>query len=192
MKVYYEDNHVIVVYKDPDITTQPGLEDLTKAYIKEKYQKPGNVFLHPVHRLDKVAKGLMLFARTSKALTRLNEEMRNKRIKKTYTAILDKEPKEKEGTLENHLVHGSHKAFIDPKGKLSLLNYKVIAKNTVEVDLITGRYHQIRAQFAFIGCPVVGDFKYGSSVSSKTGIELISSGLEFFHPVTKDMISITV
>ncbi len=163
-----------------------NLQDLAKAWIKKEFQKPGNVFLEPIHRLDKPVSGLVLFARTSKALSRLQEMMRGRQIEKTYYAWVEGVLPQKEGTLEHFLMHGDHHAYVHPKGKLARLHYRQIAqehgKTHVEIILETGRYHQIRAQFLEIGCPIVGDAKYGSKTLGR--IALHHGRLRFNHPVT--------
>lgn len=199
--IKYEDNHVLVADKPHGILTQEGegdsLEQRCKQYIKEKYNKPGNVFLAAVHRLDKPAAGLVLFARTSKALSRLNESMRAGLISKTYVAKVEGILEEKEATLEHNLIHGDHKAFVseDPSAKKALLTYKVLREDrnvsTVEIKLITGRYHQIRAQFAAIGHPLVGDRKYGSQIAS-ANLQLVHAEISFPHPITKEITCVRV
>jgi 23S rRNA pseudouridine1911/1915/1917 synthase len=184
------DNHLLVVNKPPGIATQPDLEELAKAWVKKKYQKPGKVFLEPIHRLDKSVGGLVLFARTSKALSRLQALMRERKISKTYHALVEGHLSKKEDTLKHFLIHGDHKAFLDPQGKEAILHYKVLEEkngNTrVSIDLATGRYHQIRAQFAAIKHPVLGDKKYGSQKPFQEGIALRHVRLEFKHPVTHE------
>ncbi len=191
MKVVYCDNHILVVEKPAGLPTQgeegeKSLQTEAQAWVKQKYQKKGNVFLHPVHRLDAPVSGLVLFARTSKALSRLNEMMREHKIEKTYTALVEGDLEEKQGTLRHKLLHGEHRALISSKGKEAILDYKVIKKiknNTlVEIHLHTGRYHQIRAQFSAIGHPIVGDTKYGAKTSGS--LQLCSAALSFTHPVT--------
>jgi 23S rRNA pseudouridine1911/1915/1917 synthase len=201
MEVIFCDNHILVVYKPSGLSTQPhpgsgsNLTDQAKAWIKKKYQKPGNVFLEPIHRLDKPVSGLVLFARTSKASSRLQQMMRQRQINKTYFAWVEGELPFTKGILEHFLVHDEHKARVvsssHPEGKLARLSYTLLEKkeglSLVEIDLETGRYHQIRAQFSFVGCPIVGDVKYGSSFPSKEGEILLHHGrLEVGHPVTKD------
>jgi 23S rRNA pseudouridine1911/1915/1917 synthase len=183
--VIYLDNHLLVVCKPAGIPTQPDLADLAKAWVKAKYKKPGNVFLEPVHRLDKPVSGLVLFARTSKALTRLQEMMRQRQIVKIYHARVENAPKEQEGTLTHFLVHDDFRARIDPQGKEATLHYCVLEKNVLEIRLETGRYHQIRVQLAAIGCPVVGDKKYGAKTPfGPDAIALEHVRMEFVHPVT--------
>ncbi len=201
MEVIFCDNQILVVSKPAGLCTQPhpgsdrNLTDLAKAWVKKKYDKPGNVFLEPIHRLDKPVSGLVLFARTSKALSRLQEMMRQRLIKKTYFAWVEGNLPETEGTLEHHLFHDEHKARVvnasHAEAKLARLHYKLVERKEercfVEVNLETGRYHQIRVQFSAIGCPVVGDAKYGSSFPSKEEkIALHHGKLQFQHPVTKE------
>ncbi len=167
-----------------------NLLDQAKAWLKKQFQKNGHVFLEPIHRLDKPVSGLVLFARTSKALSRLQEMMRQRKIEKTYFAWIEGVLPQ-EGTLEHYLVHDEYRARVvdrsHPKGKLARLRYFQIEKSLVEIHLETGRYHQIRAQFAYIGCPIVGDQKYGSTLQwkKKEGIALHHGRLKFLHPVTK-------
>ena len=172
------------------MATQPDLTELAKAWVKKKYNKPGNVFLHPVHRLDKAVSGLVLFARTSKALSRLQEMMRERKITKIYHALVDGELPSEQGRLVHHLIHGSFRAEVSREGKESILDYQVLKREKgatlLEINLITGRYHQIRAQLSAIGCPVLGDEKYGSKRTWKKGIALHHSEMRFEHPVTKE------
>ncbi len=193
MRIIYCDNHLLVVSKPAGLSTQPhdgedSLSDRAKAWIKKEFQKPGSVFLEPIHRLDKPVSGLVLFARTSKALSRLQEMMRQHQIEKTYYAWIEGELPEPEGTLEHLLIHGDHRAHVHPEGKLARLHYRQIAqgngKTQLEIILETGRYHQIRAQFSAIGYPIVGDVKYGAKAPGK--IALHHGRLRFCHPVTKE------
>ena len=200
MQVIYVDNHLLVVVKPAGISTQPhdphapNLTDSAKAWIKREFKKAGNVFLEPAHRLDKAVSGLVLFARTSKALSRLQEMMRTRAVKKTYYARVEPLPKAQCGVLEHHLVHDDYRARVvpstHPQGKLARLSYVVHADGLVEIDLETGRYHQIRAQFAAMGSPILGDAKYGSSVK-RDKIALHHGKLQFTHPVTKELLSLT-
>jgi len=198
--ILYEDNHLLVVNKhagdlvqsDPDGTE--ALEDQIKAMIKVRDHKPGAVFLGVVHRIDRPVSGAVVFAKTSKALTRLNEMIRTGQIKKSYWAITASRPAEEEGTLHHWIVRNaktnrSH-AHIRPKGdgKEAILDYRVLGASTnytlVEVDLKTGRHHQIRAQLGAIGCTIKGDLKYGAKRSNPDGgISLHSRRVEFLHPV---------
>lgn len=185
--VIFEDNHLLIVNKPPEMATQPDLEEWGKKEI-------GRPYLHAVHRLDKVASGIVLLAKTSKALSRLQKEMRIGKFEKTYLAIIEGTLAKKEGNLEDHLAHGSHQAFIaNEGGKLSILHYKVLKEKNhlslIEVNLITGRYHQIRIQFASRGYPLLGDKKYGSTKEFKKGIALHHQKISFFHPITHQKIS---
>lgn len=196
IEIIYEDNHLLVVNKTAGILTQPSgteqtsLESLCKAWIKEKYQKRGNVFLEAVHRLDKQVSGIVVFGRTSKALTRLNAAMRSGKTKKTYHALLENAPKAREGILENYLWHDDYRAIVVKEGhagaKLARLHYKMLSEFLAEIDLETGRYHQIRAQFAAIGCPIAGDTKYGSKHTLPGNrIALHHIRLCIPHPITQ-------
>lgn len=197
--VIYEDNHLLVVNKpagiltQPSGTDQPSLEGQAKAWLKEKYQKQGNVFLEAVHRIDKPVSGIVLFAKTSKALSRLNVVIREKRTSKYYTALVEGIVTEEFAALEHYLVHDDHKAYVttpkDPQGKMARLHYKVLKRHAtttlLEIKLETGRYHQIRAQLAAIGHPIVGDAKYGSTTKQPSGnIALHHTRLEIPHPIT--------
>lgn len=202
LEILYVDNHQLVVNKPAGLLTQPSgteedsLEAQAKAWIKQEYQKPGNVFLHAVHRLDKPVSGIVLFARTSKALSRLQECMRNKQTRKVYIALVEGVLKESEGTLEHYLVHDEHCATVshskDPSAKYARLQYKVLERQKdhtrVEVVLDTGRYHQIRAQFSAIGHPILGDKKYGSQQPFQEGcIALRHTHFEIPHPITGEL-----
>lgn len=207
MRVVYEDNHIIVVYKESgeivqgDKTGDTPLSDIVKDYIKEKYQKPGNVFLGVVHRLDRPVSGLVVFARTSKALSRLNDMFRTGDVHKTYWAITKEQPVELEGRLEHWLVRNEkqNKSYAytreKPGAKKAILEYKVVGRtdnyNLLEVRLLTGRHHQIRCQLAVMGCPIKGDLKYGARRSNPDGsISLLSRRVQFVHPVSKQLIDI--
>lgn len=207
LQVLYEDNHIIVVNKrvgdivQGDKTGDQPLSDVVKEYIKDKYNKPGEVYLGVVHRLDRPTTGIVLFAKTSKALTRLNEMFKNRDTKKTYWAVVKNTPELPQATLEHYLKRNSKnntsKAHIKevPESKLARLDYKVIYKLTnytvLEVNLHTGRHHQIRAQLTSIGSPIKGDLKYGFNRSNPDGgIHLHARKLEFIHPVSKEIISI--
>lgn len=216
MTVLYEDNHIIAVNKtcneivQGDKTGDTPLSETVKAYIKEKYNKPGEVFLGVTHRLDRPTSGVVLFARTSKALTRLNEMFKShKQIRKTYWAIVQGTPKVPEARLENYLIRNEaqNKSYIstppkpspqgrDKDAKLAVLTYKTLVKGDhytlLEVNLETGRHHQIRCQLAAIGCPIKGDLKYGAKRSNPDGgICLHARQIEFIHPVSKQNICIT-
>ena len=205
MKVVYEDNHIIIVYKESgeivqgDKTGDTPLSELVKAYIKEKYAKPGLVFLGVVHRLDRPVSGLVMFARTSKALGRLNNMFRDGEVHKTYWAVVQNKPEEEEGTLEHWLVRNEekNKSFAYsrevPRSKKAILKYRLIGQSEryylLEVNLLTGRHHQIRCQLAALGCPIKGDLKYGARRSNPDGsISLLSHRVEFVHPVSKETI----
>lgn len=208
MRVVYEDNHIIIVYKESgeivqgDKTGDTPLSDIVKDYIKGKYQKPGNVFLGVVHRLDRPVSGLVVFARTSKALSRLNEMFRNGEVHKTYWAITKNMPAIEEGRLEHWLVRNEkqNKSYAytkeKPGAKKAVLEYKMIGRtdnySLLEVRLLTGRHHQIRCQLAAMGCPIKGDLKYGAQRSNPDGsISLLSHRVEFVHPVSKERIDVT-
>ncbi len=202
MTVLYEDNHIIAVNKDSseivqgDKTGDTPLSETVKAYIKTKYNKPGEVFLGVTHRLDRPVSGVVLFARTSKALARLNNMFRDKEIKKTYWAIVKNRPQEPEGRLIHYLVRNEkqNKSYAydteKPNSKKAVLNYKMLANSDtytlLEIQLETGRHHQIRCQLAKIGCPIKGDLKYGFPRSNANGgISLHARSVDFTHPVSK-------
>ncbi|MBQ3655643.1 MAG: RNA pseudouridine synthase [Bacteroidales bacterium] len=208
MQVIYEDNHIIIVSKtvneivQGDKTGDETLIDKVKKYIKEKYNKPGEVFLGLTHRLDRPTSGIVIFARTSKALSRLNAMFRDGEIHKTYWAITSNRPNEDEGTLEDFLKKNEklNKSFIakpsDKEAKKAILNYKILSVSDRyylwEINLLTGRHHQIRCQLANIGCPVKGDLKYGYPRSNPDGgLSLHARKVEFIHPVSKKEISVT-
>ncbi len=202
LDILYEDNHLIIVNKPSGLATQPtnleqnSLETLVKEWIKKKYNKPHNVFLGVIHRLDKPVSGIVVFAKTSKALSRLNAAMRSRQMQKTYCALVEGSPKgASENSLQHYLKQGEHRAEIvspnDRDAKVAILHYKILqtdqksGTSLVEIKLETGRYHQIRAQFAAIGCPVVGDRKYGSTKSYlQEAIALHHTEMQLLHPVT--------
>lgn len=207
MNVVYEDNHIIIVNKQSgeivqgDKTGDTPLSDIVKQYIKEKYNKPGNVFLGVVHRLDRPVSGLVVFAKTSKALSRLNEMFRTGDVHKTYWAIVKKNDIAPEATLTNWLTRNErqNKSYAHnhevPGAKKAVLSYKVRSMSDnymlLEVRLMTGRHHQIRCQLAHMGCPIKGDLKYGSPRSNPDGsISLMSRRVEFVHPVSKETIAV--
>lgn len=207
MTVVYEDNHIIVVNKtaseivQADKTGDTPLSETVKEYLKEKYQKPGNVFIGVTHRLDRPVSGLVIFAKTSKALTRLNEMFRTSEVKKTYWAVVKNAPKETEGELVHFLVRDEkqNKSYAYdkevPKSKKAILDYRLIGRSEnyylLEVDLKTGRHHQIRCQLAKMGCPIKGDLKYGSPRSNPDGsICLHARRVRFTHPVSKELIEL--
>ena len=207
MEIVYEDNHLIIVYKHSgeivqgDKTGDVPLSEDVKCYLKEKYQKPGNVFLGVVHRLDRPVAGLVVFAKTSKALTRLNKMFRDGEVHKTYWAITKNLPPQSEGTLTHWLVRNEkqNKSYAYdhevPHSKKSILKYRLIGQSDhyclLEVNLMTGRHHQIRCQLAHMGCPIKGDLKYGAQRSNPDGsICLLAHHVEFVHPVSKQLISL--
>jgi 23S rRNA pseudouridine1911/1915/1917 synthase len=217
LEVLYHDNQLLAVNKPAGLLTQPSgtdkdnLEDRSKVWIKEVKNKPGNVFLHAVHRLDQVVSGVVLFACTDKALSRLNADMRAHRFTKIYHAVVSGTPPQSEGSLRHFLIHDDYRAEVakegDPDAKECRLDYRVITpagdrghttNSTVgrvpppgdftllEIQLHTGRYHQIRAQLAEIGCPIAGDEKYGSKIKLPGGaIALHHARLTVIHPVSK-------
>jgi len=206
-EILYEDNHIIAVYKrssdlaQGDKTGDIPLEVEIKKYLAEKYKKPGEVFLGIVHRLDRPVSGIMLFARTSKALSRLNEMFKTKQVKKTYLAIVKERPPEDEATITHFLKknESQNKTYVydhEVKGsKEGSLTYRLKGRSEkyylIEVDLHSGRHHQIRAQLAKIGCPIKGDLKYGFARSNEDGgISLFARKLEFIHPVKKEPVTI--
>ncbi|MEN8186037.1 MAG: RNA pseudouridine synthase [Bacteroidota bacterium] len=207
LQVLFEDNHIIIINKrvgdivQGDKTGDKPLSDVVKEYIAEKYNKPGKVFLGVVHRLDRPTSGIVIFARTSKALERLNKMLREKTIKKTYWAVVKNPPQKEQDTLTNYLKKNpkNNKSTAFSKevkdSKKAILHYKVINKidnyTLLEIDLETGRHHQIRCQLANIGSPIKGDLKYGFNRSNKDGgIHLHARRIEFIHPVKKENISI--
>lgn len=208
LQILLEDNHLIIINKragditQGDKTGDTPLSDVVKAYIKEKHQKPGNVFLGVVHRLDRPTSGVIIFAKTSKALERLNKMLRDKIIHKTYWAIVKNPPKKQADTLVNFLKknpkNNKSSVYTDEieGSKKAILHYKTIKKldnySLLEIDLETGRHHQIRAQLSAIGCPIKGDLKYGFNRSNKDGsIHLHARKIEFTHPVSQEKISLT-
>ncbi len=205
MQVVYEDNHIIIVYKESgeivqgDKTGDTPLAETVKAYIKEKYTKPGAVFLGVVHRLDRPVCGLVVFARTSKALSRLNDMFRKGEVHKTYWALVQNQPALPEGTLEHWLTRNEkqNKSYAYPRevpgSKKAILKYRLIGQSEryflLEINLLTGRHHQIRCQLSAMGCPIKGDLKYGSKRSNADGsISLLSHRIDFIHPVSKEHI----
>ncbi|MFN8145333.1 MAG: RNA pseudouridine synthase [Bacteroidia bacterium] len=208
MKVLFEDNHLIVVNKYPgqlvqgDKTGDAPLGDQIKEYIKVKYNKPGEVFLGVVHRIDRPVSGLVIFARTSKALARMNELFREKKVQKTYWAVVKNKPPDENGTLIHFLkkdeAKNKSKAYENEvKGSLrSWLDYKVLGKSDnyylLEINPHTGRHHQIRVQLASMGCPIKGDIKYGFDRTNEDGsIHLHARSVQFIHPVKGEMIQLT-
>lgn len=202
MQPLYEDNHIIIVYKESgeivqgDKTGDLPLSFTVKEWLKEKYQKPGNVFLGVVHRLDRPVAGLVVFAKTSKALSRLNDLFRKGDVHKTYWAIVQREPEVPEATLTHWLVRNErqNKTYAYDRevsgSKKAVLKYRLVSRSDryflLEINLMTGRHHQIRTQLAHIGCPIKGDLKYGAPRSNPDGgISLLSHRVEFVHPVSK-------
>lgn len=207
LDILYEDNHIIAVNKtnsdivQSDKTGDKTLADEVKAYIKEKYNKPGDVFLGIVHRLDRPVSGVVIFARTSKALSRLNQMFVDKTIKKTYLAITQNRPPQVEEELHHYMGKNEEKnralVSISPRSgyKEAILSYKLLASaeniNLLKINLKTGRHHQIRAQLSRIGCPIRGDLKYGAKRSIEGGgINLHARSIEFIHPVKNEPIKI--
>jgi 23S rRNA pseudouridine1911/1915/1917 synthase len=210
MKVVYEDNHIIIIYKESgeivqgDKTGDRPLSELVKDYLKEKYNKPGEAFLGVVHRLDRPVSGLVVFAKTSKALTRLNKMFANGEVHKTYWAIVPNSNAhihEAPETLTHWLVRNEkqNKSYAydreKPNGKKAVLRYRIIARgdrySLAEVTLLTGRHHQIRCQLSAVGLTIKGDLKYGAPRSNPDGsISLLSHKVEFIHPVSKQLISV--
>ena len=206
--ILYEDNHLLIVNKrcgdlvQPDPSGESALEDQIKAYIKHRDAKPGEVFLGVVHRIDRPVSGAVLFAKTSKALVRLNEMIREGRIRKLYWALTEQTPDPAEGELAHYILRDGRtnrsRAYDAPKAdaKPARLRYRTLGASTrytlVEVELLTGRHHQIRAQLSKIGCPIKGDLKYGARRSNPDGgISLHSRRVEFTHPVRKEPVSVT-
>jgi len=209
LEILYEDNHLIAINKgcgdivQGDKTGDSPIGDVIKAYLKEKYHKPGNVFLGVTHRLDRPTSGVLLFARTSKSLTRMNELFKKEgEIRKTYWAVVDVKPDPPEAILEHWLVRNEkqNKSFAYPReqkeSKKASLTYRYIASSDrfhlLEIELHTGRHHQIRAQLAAIGLHIKGDLKYGFPRSNKDGgIHLHARTIRFVHPVTLEPVTIT-
>lgn len=208
MEVLYEDNHIIIVNKEPgeivqgDKTGDTPLSEIVQEWIRQRYGKPGNVYIGVVHRLDRPVGGIVVFAKTSKACARLNDMFRNGQVHKTYWAITRNMPEKQEALLTHYIttVERNNKSYasLTPKegAKESKLKYKVIADSDhyhlLEVNLLTGRKHQIRVQLSSIGCPVKGDLKYGDKRSNPDGsISLMARRVQFEHPVSHEMIDVT-
>lgn len=208
MTVLYEDNHLIIVNKAPgeivqgDKTGDQPLSEIVKDYLKERYNKPGNVFCGVTHRLDRPTSGAVVFAKTSKALSRLNDMFRDGEVDKTYWAIVKDRPPKEEDHLTHYLIKNEKTnkstAYVTekPHTKKAVLHYRLIAASQnyylLEIDLETGRHHQIRVQLAKIGCPIKGDLKYGSARSNPDGsISLHARSVSFIHPVSKEQIIVT-
>lgn len=196
--VLYEDNHLIAVFKPSGVLVQgdntgaTSLMDITKAWLKAKYQKPGNVFLGLVHRLDRPVSGIVLFAKTSKGASRLSEQFRNRSVKKTYWAVVQGTPMSREASLQNYLSESENGKILvveesSPGSKLAKLHYRTLLSQAglslLEIHLETGRKHQIRVQLSYLGHPILGDQKYGSSRGNRDEIALLAERLEFAHPV---------
>lgn len=204
-EIVFCDNHILVANKPAGLLTQPdeigsdSLETFAKKWIKKEYKKPGRVFLHAIHRLDRPVSGLVLFARTSKALARLNELSRIMGIQRVYIAEVDGIVPKRIGRLDHYLIHGDHRAVLakasDKEAKHARLEYQVkrfsAHTTVVMIDLETGRYHQIRAQFSAIGHPVVGDRRYGSQLGDGQSIHLHCVELSFEHPITQEALNFT-
>jgi 23S rRNA pseudouridine1911/1915/1917 synthase len=199
LDIIYEDNHIIVVNKEKNVLVQANntndIDLLTKikSYLKEKYNKPGNVYLGLVHRLDRPVSGVMVFAKTSKAASRLSKEIRGGKFKKTYYAVVIGKV-DNMGTFEDRLLKNTKRNIttVDIRGKKSILDYELIAykdgMSLVKINLITGRSHQIRVQFALRGLPLYGDNKYGKEFKKTNDIALISKRIEFKHPVKEEVV----
>jgi 23S rRNA pseudouridine1911/1915/1917 synthase len=204
LAVLLQDNHLLAANKPPGLLCQPtereadSLESRAREWVRRAKDKPGNFFLHAVHRLDREASGVVLFARTSKALSRLNEEIRGRRVEKTYHAWVEGLPPAEEGVLTHWLVHGEHSARIAREGapgaKRASLAYRALRRvedlTLLEIRLDTGRYHQIRAQLAAAGCPIAGDGRYKSREPTPGRILLHHVRLAFVHPVRKERVVI--
>lgn len=206
-RILYEDNHLIIINKLPseivqgDKTGDTPLSEIVKHYLKEKYNKPGEVFLGVIHRLDRPVSGAVIFAKTSKALSRMNEEIREQQFKKNYWAIVAQQPPKEEDLLVDFLQRNEklNKSFIvknpSKTTKEAKLKYQFLGESEryflLEIQLLTGRHHQIRAQLANIGCPIKGDLKYGFSTSNPDGsISLHARSIEFLHPVKQELIKV--
>ncbi|MCS6824783.1 MAG: RNA pseudouridine synthase [Cytophagaceae bacterium] len=208
IEVLYEDNHLLALNKpcgvpsQPDVTKDECMIDIAKSYLKNKYNKSGNVFAGLIHRLDRPVSGVILIAKTSKSLQRMNQLFKERKVKKTYWAVVKNKPPHEQGLLEHWLVKNSEKnktlvyTFPHKHGHLAQLYYKVLDASRnfylLEVNPITGRPHQIRAQLAAIGSPIKGDLKYGYDRSNKNtaGISLHARSIEFVHPVKKELLFI--
>ena len=193
--ILYEDNHLFIFNKPAGLSSLPneGMEDvvtLLKAFIKERDKKPGNVFLTPVHRLDKQVSGILVLSKTSKAVSRINEQIRAMEFHKTYVAELTNALPEERGELRHHLVKRQFYAevYSSPRkfSKEAILRYRLLQGLFYEIELETGRYHQIRAQIGFMKCPIVGDQKYGAPKKKSKAIRLHHTRLRFFHPISKE------
>lgn len=209
LNVIYEDNHIIIINKKPgqiaqaDKTGDEALNETIKAYLKEKYNKPGNVYLGLIHRLDRPTSGGLIFGRTDKATSRLSKMFQKHEIKKTYWAVVDKKPPKMEDTLEDYLVKNQQKnksfpsSSKNPNAKKAILHYRYLSSidhyHLLEIKLETGRHHQIRAQLAAIGLYIKGDVKYGfKRANPDLSIHLHARSLEFIHPVKKELMKFEI
>ena len=207
-QILFEDNHLIIINKKAgqivqgDKTGDTPLSELVKDFLKKKYHKPGNVFCGVIHRLDRPASGIVVFAKTSKALSRMNTLIKDREIRKIYWAVIEKRPEKMEDRLEDYVQknEAKNKSFVVAKNKnkalLAQLDYKMLSSSDnyslLEIHLITGRHHQIRVQLSHIKCPIKGDVKYGSKRANKdASIHLHARKIQFTHPVSKEEISIT-
>jgi 23S rRNA pseudouridine1911/1915/1917 synthase len=202
-EIIFSDNHILIAYKPAGLLTQPddsgeeNLEKFVKSWVKKEYHKEGEVFLHCIHRLDRPVSGIVIFARTSKALSRLNEQSRAMEIQRIYEAEVEGVLPQKMGRLDHYLIHGDHRAIISKEGsegaKHARLTYEVLHymphSTLVRVELETGRYHQIRAQFGAINHPIRNDKKYGSKSGDGSAIYLHCAKVSFAHPVTKEVLN---
>ena len=208
LQILHEDNHIVVINKragdivQGDKTGDIPLNEIVKLYIKDRYNKPGNVYLGTVHRLDRPTTGIVIFAKTSKALTRLNKMLVDKHITKTYWALVKSKPEKEQDTLIHWLKknpkNNKSSSYLKEisNGKMAILHYEMLKKldnyYLLEINLETGRHHQIRSQLASIGCPIKGDLKYGFDRSNKdASISLHARQIDFLHPVTKEKLNIT-
>lgn len=204
VEVLHEDNHLLALNKPPALLTQDSgrgednLESRARHYLRESRNKPGEAFLHAVHRLDREASGVVLCATTSKALTRLNEQVRKRRVHKLYHAVVQPAPADDAAELVHWLAHADHRAVVTAPGgddaRECRLRYRVLWRDggraLLEIDLQTGRYHQIRAQLAAVGCPILGDARYGGSADWAVGIALHHRRLQVEHPVRQQPLTI--
>lgn len=206
-EIIFCDNHLLVVVKPPEMPTQESegqkecLEDFAKDWVKKKYNKPGNVFLQPIHRLDKPVTGIVVFARTSKALSRLQEMQRERKMEKIYHAYVEGKPSTKTGDLVHYLSHEAFRSKVvsssHTNAQRAELKYTVLKEfplfSLLEISLVTGRYHQIRSQLSAIGCPILGDRKYGAKLDYQgKGIALFHTKISFVHPVTRSALSFSI
>lgn len=205
--ILYEDNHLIIINKKPSQIVQPdksgdvALTDLVNFYLKQKYNKPGNAFVGVIHRIDRPVSGIVVFAKTGKALERMNQMIKHRNIKKIYWAVVKNKPINSEETLVHYLVRNrnQNKSFVYSEpvkdGQIAELKYKILCNSDnyylLEIELLTGRHHQIRSQLAYINCPIKGDVKYGySRTNDDASIHLHARAIEFIHPVSKETIKV--